>query len=267
MIPEYVDIHSHLNFPQYDADREDVIARLKEQRIATITVGTSVETSKQAVWLAEKYEHLYATIGIHPDDSEESFDESEFEKLVSHKKVVAIGECGLDYARLPTMPIEAEEKKKKQKKDFEKQIDFAVRHGKPLMIHCREAYSDALDILSSKKREYGDRLKANFHFFTEPIETARKILDLDFTVSFTGVITFVKQYAEVVSYVPLEKMMSETDAPFVAPVPERGKRNSPEYVVHIVKKIADIKKVPLEGVKVQLAKTAMLCYSFPHDKT
>jgi TatD DNase family protein len=268
MLPEYIDIHSHLNFPQFDADRESVIARLREKHMLTITVGTNLETSKQAVFLAEKYEHLFATIGVHPDDDpKESFDEKEFEKLVSHKKVVAIGECGLDHARLPSVSTESEERKKQQKEIFELQIEFAVKHAKPLMIHCREAYPDTLDILSSKKREYGDKLKANFHFFTEPIETARKILGLDFTVSFTGVITFVTQYAEIVSYVPLEKMMSETDAPFVAPVPMRGKRNSPEYVEYIVKKISEIKKIPLEDTKQKLAKTAMLCYAFPHDKT
>ncbi len=246
---EYIDIHSHLNFPQYDIDREEVIANLKAKNIATITVGTDLQKSKQAVELADKYEHLFATIGVHPDDDAKSgFDENEFKALVAHPKVVAIGECGLDYAR--------EHDKVFQKNLFEKQIDFAVAHNKPLMIHCREAYPDTLDILSSKKKYYGDKLKANFHFFTEPIETARKILDLGFTVSFTGVITFVKQYADIVSYVPLESMMSETDAPYVSPAPERGKRNEPAYVVHIVEKIANIKKIPLETVKKQLKDNA-----------
>ncbi len=149
---EYIDIHSHLNFPQYDADRETLIASLKEKNIGTITIGTGLKTSQEAVELAEKHENLYATLGLHPaDDSTEVFSEAEFEKLVTHPKVVGIGECGLDYARLPENPAEADAIKFRQKIDFEKQIAFAVKHGKPLMIHCREAYADALSILADKK--------------------------------------------------------------------------------------------------------------------
>jgi len=257
MSTEYIDIHSHLNFPQYDTDRGKVIEDLEKNNISTITIGTNLKTSTEAIELAEKYSYVYASVGVHPgDDPNDRFEEPRFEKLVSHKKVVAIGECGLDYFRLPSVPSEADAEKRRQKEDFEKQISFAVKYDKPLMIHCRAAYDDALDILSSKKKEYGDKLCANFHFFTEPIETAKKILDLGFTVSFTGVITFVKQYAELVSYVPLDAMMSETDAPYVAPAPHRGMRNEPAYVIEVVKKIAEIKKMPLEEVKRQLVANA-----------
>jgi TatD DNase family protein len=249
MSPEYIDIHSHLNFKEYDSDRDQVIQNLKDNKIWTITVGTELKTSKESVDLAEKHENIYATIGLHPahDESGEVFNEEDYIELVKNKKVVAIGETGLDYFH-----IKDEEVRKKQKEQFEKQIEFALKYDKPLMIHCRSAYPDCLDILNSKKREVGEKLRGNFHFFTEPIETAQQCLDVGFTVSFTGPITFAAQYEELVKYVPLERMMAETDAPYAAPAPYRGKRNSPEYVVEIIKKIAEIKGIELETVKKQL---------------
>lgn len=265
----YFDIHSHLNFDTYDGDREAVIAQLKDENIATITVGTELKTSREAIELADKHENLFATIGIHPADVPRGasaewgnhFDESEFEKLVANKKVVAIGECGLDYARLEN----AEAEKVRQKNLFEQQIGFAVKHNKPLMIHCRpgpqsfsgvgDAYDDCIAILRSKQQQYGEKVRGNFHFFTSPIEVAKQCLDIGFTVSFTGPITFVPEYAEIVKYVPLDRMMAETDAPFASPVPYRGKRNNPLYVKDIVVKIAEIKGVDLETVKKQLVLT------------
>ena len=135
--PEYFDIHSHLNFKDYDQDREEVIERMKKEGVWTTTVGVNFETSKESVMLAEKHEGIFSTIGLHPDDDKTStFEEEKFEVLVKSKKVVAIGECGLDYARLPEDP---EKEKARQKKEFEKQIEFAVKYDKPLMIHCRPA--------------------------------------------------------------------------------------------------------------------------------
>jgi TatD DNase family protein len=254
MQPEYFDIHSHLNFKDYDADRDQVIQALKDNNIFTTTVGVDLESSKEGIALAEKHENLFATIGLHPaDDPAHTFNETEFEKLVSHKKVVAIGECGLDYARLPT---DTESEKKRQRNDFEKQIEFAVKHDKPLMIHCRDAYLDALTILKSKQQEFGEKVRGNFHFFTSPVEIAKHCLEIGFTVSFTGPITYTDQYNEVVSYVPIDRMMAETDAPFAAPVPFRGKRNNPLYVQEVVKKIAQIKGKSLDEVKKQLVATS-----------
>ena len=257
-MPDYFDIHSHLNFKDFDADREDVIAKMKEEGVWTNTVGTDLATSKEAVELAEKYENLFATVGLHPaDDAVETFDEIEFVKLVVHPKVVAIGETGLDYFRLPKDLEKAEREKARQKKEFEKQIEFAVKHNKPLMIHCRAAYPDCLDILKSKQKEHGEKVRGNFHFFTEPVETAQKVLDIGFSVSFTGPITFAKELAEVVAYVPLERIMAETDAPFAAPVLHRGKRNEPAYVKEIIKKIADIKKQYIHIVQKTLTQTSL----------
>ncbi|MDQ3077185.1 MAG: TatD family hydrolase [bacterium] len=254
MKPDYFDIHSHLDFKDYDTDREEVIQTLKDTNIWTTTVGTELETSKNAVELAEKHRNLYATIGVHPADNHSEEFTAEYEELVKHPKVVAIGECGLDYTRLPE---DSEKEKSRQKALFEQHIEFAIKHNKPLMIHCRDAYPDILAILESKKREYGDKLRGNFHFFTSPIETARQCLETGFSVSFTGPITFASQYEEVVDYVPLERMMAETDAPFASPVPFRGKRNNPLYVQEIVKKIAHIKKIELETVREQLVENSL----------
>lgn len=267
MTPEYFDIHSHLNFSQYDADREEVIRKMKEEKVWTITVGVDLETSKEAVALAEKHEGIFSSIGIHPieessevralrDAKEERFDEAEFAKLVSSPKVVAIGECGLDYSRLASSELESAKSKDGQKKLFEQQIDFAVKYDKPLMIHCRsslrtsnDGYEDALEILKSKQKIHGEKVRGNFHFFTSPIEVAKRCLEIGFTVSFTGPITFVSDYEDIVRYVPLNMMMAETDAPFAAPAPFRGRRNSPLYVKEIVKKIAEIKGEDFEKVK------------------
>lgn len=258
MIPEYFDIHSHLNFKDYDTDRDQVIAALKDNNIWTITVGTDLKSSEEAIHLADKHEHLFASIGLHPaDNSEETFDAEVYKKLLIHPKVVAVGECGLDYARLPE---DAEAEKQRQKKEFEKQIECAIQYDKPLMIHCRDAYPDAIALLESKKKEYGEKLRGNFHFFTSPIDIARQCLELDFTVSFTGPITFVSAYEEVVAYVPLEKMMAETDAPFASPLPYRGKRNNPLYVQEIVKKIATIKGQELDGVRTQLVQNSLYLF-------
>ncbi|MEI6480258.1 MAG: TatD family hydrolase [bacterium] len=252
---DYIDIHSHLNFPDYEKDFEEVIQRLRDTKTATITVGTDLASSQKAVELAEKYEMIYACIGLHPaDNTEEEFNEHEFEKLISHKKVVAIGECGLDYGREKDA---TEETKIRQRKDFEKQIDFAVKHDKPLMLHIRNAHEDVLEILTEKNKEYGKRLRGNAHFFSGDKQTAQRYLDLGFTVSFTGVITFARDYDEVVRYVPLNKIMSETDSPFVTPVPYRRTRNEPSYVSEVVKKIAEIRGEEIGAVRNYLMKNAI----------
>jgi TatD DNase family protein len=251
---KYVDIHSHLHFPDYDADREEVLARMKEKGVATITVGTSLETSRQAVALAEQYPHVFACIGVHPHDAEESFDIDAFEQLVRSPKVVAVGECGLDYGREGVID---EADMQAQKALFETQIDFAVAHDKPLMIHARNSADDILAVLFEKKKQYGEKLRGNAHFFTGNAEEARRYGELDFSTSFTGVLTFTHDYDETVRSVPLASLMSETDAPFVAPVPYRGKRNEPAFVIEVVKKMAELRGVGEEELAQELLKNAV----------
>ena len=259
---KYIDIHCHLDFPDYDADRQEVLVRMKEQEVGAITIGADLESSKKAVEIAEANKNIWACIGVHPEEVAKSvfemprsqktpFDASEFEKLVRSPKVVGVGECGLDYLA-PRSSSGARSEvgfsdKVAQKNLFEQQIKFAKKYNKPLMLHIRsstktqDAYLDALNILESYKKEAGEKLRGNVHFFAGDTEIAKKFLDLGFTMSFTGVITFTQDYNEVIKYIPQNFIMSETDAPFVAPVPFRGKRNEPAYVIEVAKKLAEIR--------------------------
>jgi len=260
---DYIDIHSHLNFPDYEKDFEDVIQRLKDTGTGTITVGTDLASSQMAVELAQKYENIYACIGLHPaDDTGEIFDEEEFEKLASQEKVVAVGECGLDYKGFKIHDSGFENEKEKQITQFKKHIELALKYNKPLMLHLRsgenaDAYNDAIIILESYILNPESKLRGNCHFYAGSLEQAKKFIDLGFTVSFTGVITFTKDYDEVIKFIPLDKMMSETDCPFVTPVPHRGKRNEPSYVQEVVKKIAEIRGEDFEMVKKTLRDNAV----------
>lgn len=270
---KYIDIHGHVNFPVYDPDRAEVIKRCDENDIGLINVGTDFETSYSAVELAKKYSNMWAIIGLHPVHAGEShndptetglnenkqigpksfqvFDSDKFLPLAKESKVVAIGECGLDYFHSRPEDID------KQKKELEKQIDFANRVNKPLMLHVRNAktgpsaYMEVVGMLRARAN-----VKANFHFFAGDIEDLKNILDIGGTVSFTGVITFARNYDELIKYVPIDRIMSETDCPFVAPAPYRGKRNEPSYVVEVVKTIAKIRGEDEDVVAKQLVQNA-----------
>jgi len=239
----YFDAHSHLNFPQYDEDREEVVEDMKSQGFATICVGTDKKTSIESVELALKHENIWATIGVHPTDSTEGFDASEYSDLLSDK-VVGIGECGLDYYREGR---EENRERSKQKDLFEKQIDFAITNNLPLMLHIRpsarsmDAYEDGLLILESYSQKYGDKVRGNSHFFVGDIDISKKFLNIGFTMSFDGPITFASDYDEVIRYIPEDMILAETDSPFASPVPKRGQRNSPLYVKHVADRIAQIK--------------------------
>lgn len=245
---KYVDIHCHLDSSDYETDRGVILARMKEEEIGAITIGTDLESSKKAVEIAEANENVWACIGVHPDKALETVlfnfsPEGIFEELIKNQKVVGIGECGLDYFKLKN-----ESDKIIQKNLFESQIQFAVKYNKPLMLHVRsssrdnfDAYKDVLDILENYKKQYKEKLRGNVHFFAGDISIAKKFLDLGFTMSFTGVITFTHDYDEVIKYLPKDSIMSETDAPWVAPVPFRGQRNEPPYVVEVIKKMAEIR--------------------------
>jgi TatD DNase family protein len=252
-MPKYFDIHSHINFPDYDTDREEVIARLKETETHTIVIGTDYESSRSAVELADKHEGIHAAIGVHPvDDPSKNFDVAEFTELVKNPKVVAIGECGLDFYH-----AKKAEDYERQKQLFLDQLNFAIAHNKPLMIHARNAYEELLEILEPLKLEHGDKLRGNIHFFAGNWAIAQRFYAIGFTTSFTGVITFVRDFDEVIQNAPLNMIMSETDAPFVAPAPYRGKRNEPAYVSEVVKKIAELRGEALEEVQMALVNNAL----------
>lgn len=255
---KYIDIHCHINFKAFDEDRDEVIKRALDNDTYLINVGTQIDTSKKAVEIAHQYEKgVYAVIGLHPihtgasfhDEKElgeggkeftsrgEIFDKNIYRELLKDPKVVAIGECGLDYFRTEPESLE------KQKKAFIEQIELANETKTPLMLHVRNAYADTLKIL----KEYA-KVKGVVHFFAGNTEEAKGFLEFGFMLSFTGVITFTHDYDEVVKNTPLNMILSDTDSPYVTPVPYRGKRNEPSYVREIVKKIAQIKNLPEEEV-------------------
>lgn len=259
MTVRYIDTHCHLQFEQYAQDRETIIERMKEEGIAAIVVGTDLETSKEAVELVEKYEHLYAAVGLHPSSIEqEQFNDAEYRALATHPKVVAIGECGLDYFRLEEM---SDEVKNKQKELLQKHIALAVGLDKPLVIHVRpskgtiDAYHDLIEILKEAKKEY-PKLRGDIHFFAGGLTEAEAFFTLDFTISFTAVITFARDYDDIVKEVPLENILSETDAPYVAPLERRGERNDPLAVTSVTAKIAEIRGEDVEVVRTTLLDNA-----------
>ncbi len=256
---EYIDIHSHLNLDPLYENQDDMIGHMRENHTAAVTVGVDLETSKRAIELSEAYD-LWATVGLHPTDNDkEVFDFEAYRILAQHPEVVAIGECGLDYFR-----SQDPEMKKKQEMLFREHIKLAREVGKPLMIHARpskgtmDAYEDVLNILENVP----EAPKANFHFFVGNIEIAKRILAIGGTMSFDGPITFTKDYDEVIAFVPLESMHAETDAPFAAPVPFRGKTCEPWMVREVVQRIAEIKQLPLDQVKQQLKQNAISFFSF-----
>ncbi|OGG70072.1 hypothetical protein A3F27_03345 [Candidatus Kaiserbacteria bacterium RIFCSPHIGHO2_12_FULL_53_13] len=288
---KYFDAHTHVNFAAYKDDREQTILRAKDAGVGMNVVGTQLDTSSAAVALAERYDNVYATIGLHPvhttksyhdvkelgpsfaEDSKgkggqegftsrgEVFDAAVYEALGKSPRVIAVGECGLDYYR-------SEESTKAVQKDaFIQQIELANKLNKPLMLHIRpalhslgdggNAYDDALEIIKAHAKVRGD-----VHFFAGDWSIAKKFLDIGFTLSFTGVITFTHDYDEVVKNAPLDMLLSETDAPYVTPVPNRGKRNEPAYVIEVVRTIAMIKGEDMDRVSEQLLANARRVFNF-----
>ncbi len=248
---QFIDIHAHLDFPDFDSDREEILSDMRAQGIGSINIGTTLDTSRNSIALAQTHDNVWAIVGIHPLHAHDSqlADFDEIKPLISHERCVGIGECGLDFFR----EANDGETKARQLSFFEKQIELALIHNKLLMIHCRQAYPETLDVLMSYRKSHPS-LKAHFHFFTESVETARLVLDAGFTVSFTGVITFA-DYGELVSFVPLDNMMIETDSPYAAPRSRRGQRNDPRNVIEIAQKIANIKKLPEHEVFAQIRDT------------
>jgi TatD DNase family protein len=255
---KYIDIHCHLNLEQFDLDYKEAISRAKEKEVGMIIVGTNLKTSEKAIKIAEENENIWAIVGLHPTEIPcEAFDYDAYKKLAQHNKVVGIGECGFDYFR------QGFENKAAQQEVFEKQIAIANEVKKPLMLHLRSglkpgenAYKDALEVIKNHAKVHGDA-----HFFTGSWEEGKQFLDLGFRLSFTGVITFARNYDEIIKNTPLNMIMSETDAPFVAPEPHRGERNEPAYVIEVAHKIAEIKGETLEKTLPHLIDNAKKLFS------
>ena len=276
---EYIDSHAHLNFTIYNADRKEVIERTKEGGIYVINVGTQKNTSQFATLLAKEHENLWAIVGLHPIYTSESFQDedeigkggTEFTSYVevfdsdyyrnlahSSSRVIGIGECGLDYYH------SSKETHASQEIAFRAQIKLALELDLPLMLHIRpspgsmDAYYDALNIL--KEYSLNSKLRGQTHFFAGNLDIMKSFINLGFYISFTGVITFTEMYEEIIKKVPMNRILSETDAPYVSPHPYRGKRNEPLYVKEIVHKIALIKKVSIKEMTECIMKNARCLY-------
>lgn len=276
MTPKLFDVHTHIQFAAFSGDADSVMRRALDLGVWMVNVGTQKDTSKRAVEIAEQYsEGVYATVGLHPvhteksyhdakelGDSEaakgftsrgEDFDFDFYKSLGSHEKVVGIGECGLDYYRLE------EETKKKQERVFLEHIRLSYELKKPLMIHCRKAFGDLIQILETHKADLPDR-RGIVHFFSGTVRDTKKLLDLGFSFSFGGVITFARDYDEVIEYIPLDRIVLETDAPYVTPTPHRGKRNEPSFVVEVEKKLSELKGIPFDEIASLTTKNAMTLF-------
>lgn len=268
---KYIDTHAHLNLEQFAEDRESVFSKCLKEGVGMNNVGTHKETSKLAVELANKYDHAWAIIGLHPiyvatgglDDIEKgyeaAFDYDFYKSLAEDKKTVGIGECGFDYFHNSDSTYE------QQREVFRAQVALANEVDKPLMLHLRNskdgqgrnAYDDALEILKNEAK-----VRGNSHFYAGTIEQAKEFFNIGYTISFTGVITFAQAaYEELVKFAPLDMIHGETDCPYVAPTPYRGQRAEPWMVKEIYKTIATTKGIAEEEVREQLLKNAEKLYS------
>src|SRR5678815_4160737 len=268
-----IDTHAHLDFPDFANDLEDVVRRAEEAEVKrVITIGTSIESSRRAIELAEKYPSIYAVIGVHPTHAEQAGEDviTPLRDLAKSPRVVAIGETGLDYHHLTSERVAKEEQvqvmtalrtetdeeieaqirdgayKSKQASLFQQQLDLAVELGFNVVIHQRDAWEDTLEVM----RPYAGKLRGVFHCFGGSLDQANEVLNLDHLVSFTGIVTFKNgaNVREVAAAVPLWKFMVETDCPYLAPVPFRGKRCEPAYTRLVAESIAAARGIPLQEV-------------------
>ncbi|HOX40804.1 MAG TPA: TatD family hydrolase [bacterium] len=254
----FIDTHSHLNFPEFKGDVPSILGRARDAGVGKmINVGIDHDTSKQSLGLARKYPEIYAAVGFHPHCANDLNIEmqSNMIALVGHEKVVAIGEIGLDYYYLKRSSKYAHyPNREAQIFCFEQMLDLALETNLPAIVHTREADADILAILKS----YHGQLRAVVHCFMGNYDFAEKLLDLGYALSFTGNITYKNpDLVEVIQKIPLGSFMIETDSPYLAPEPYRGKRNEPSYVVEVARKIADIKKVPVAEVERDTTKKAV----------
>jgi TatD DNase family protein len=276
----FYDTHAHLDYPDYRDDFAEVLARTQAAGITKmVSIGTSLDSSERAIRLAEKYPAIYAAVGWHPSDAMKAPTDLRpaLREFAKHPKVVAIGEIGLDYHRLPSMsgahggasvpasrlvgslapPTQSsddERYKQKQADIFQQQLEVAAETGLNCVIHQRDAFDDTL----AQLKPFAGKVRGVFHCFGENADRMRRVLDIGSLVSFTGIVTFKngQNVRDTVAAMPLDKFMLETDCPYLAPVPYRGKRCEPAYVKEISETVAQVRNCSLEELSAATCRTA-----------
>ena len=243
-----IDTHAHISYEDYSDRIEEVIQAAEDNGVEKIiSIGVDLSSSEECLKLAEKYPSVFATCGIHPHEAGKAPKRYlyELEEFTHHTKVVAIGEIGLDYHYDFS-------DRKVQRRVYHEQLEMAKSLDLPAVVHCRESDDDILDGIQNSRND-----KGVIHCFASNVEFAQKILETGFHISFTGMITFVKDLEVVVKEIPLERMMVETDSPYLSPKPFRGKQNQPKNVLHVAEKVAELKEISLEEVAESTTKTAL----------
>jgi TatD DNase family protein len=256
-MPIFFDTHAHLDYPDYAPDLPDVIARAETVGVAKIiSIGTSLESSRRAVQLAEKFPNIFAAIGWHPTEAEKAPDDLRpaLRELAAHPKVVAIGETGLDYHRLPGGDDANARYKQRQAEVFRQQLEIAIEFGLNCIIHQRDAFDDTLAQLTP----FAGRTRGVFHCFGENAGRMKRVLDIGSLVSYTGIVTFKngQNVRDTVAATPMGQFMLETDCPYLAPVPYRGKRCEPAYVKEISETVAQVRNCSLGELSAVTCQTA-----------
>jgi TatD DNase family protein len=258
-----IDTHAHLDYSDYDPDRAAVIARATDAGVTEIiSIGTRIDSSTRAVELAENFPNIWATVGIHPSEVEDAPDDAvdRLRVLAQSTRVVALGEIGLDYHRLPETPAAMDDNKRRQADLFRRQLGLASELGLNAVIHQRDSWDDTLAIL----REFTGRVRGVFHCFGGTINQAREVIALGHLVSFTGIVTFknARQVQSTAQDVAFDQFMVETDCPYLAPVPDRGKRCEPAHTRRVAEQIAQLRGVSVEEIAARTTETAREFFRF-----
>jgi TatD DNase family protein len=255
-----IDSHAHIDLPEFDKDRDQVMARAREQGVwAVINIGLDAESSRKALETAKRYDNVFVAVGFHPHEAAKmkEGDLESLAELTKDSRVVAIGEIGFDFYR-NLSPRES------QLEVFQKQLDLASNLSLPVVIHCRQAHIEVYDILSAWVKA-ADSKRGVIHCFSGDMEIARRYIELGFYISLAGSVTYPSagELVEVAREVPLDRLLLETDAPFLAPQAHRGKRNEPAYVALTAQKVADIRQVPVETVAEAAARNTIKLFRLP----
>lgn len=280
-----IDSHCHVHFNAYKEDMEEVIKRTLDRGVFMVTVGTQKDTSQKGLEVADRYDGMWATVGLHPnhtveqefwDDDElppkeqatpkiktraENFDMAYYRELSKHPKCVGIGEFGLDYYRIPD-GVDRAEVIRRQEETVRAQFDLATEANKPVVIHCRDAYPRQTQMTKEAISDGKLARRGVIHCFTGTLEEARTFLDLGFYISFSGILTFAKELQAVAKELPLDRLLVETDAPYLTPAPDRGKRNEPWRVEYVARKLAELKGTTFDQIAEQTVKNTKQIFGF-----